>query len=83
MENSSQDVSPFAAILRAGAGIFKVELVGVMPGTVIDDVRGEPSGNRELKGGEISSGVVTDEDDGEGGGTMIDSGRLSEERRIS
>jgi hypothetical protein len=81
VENSSQDVSPFAGI-DARVGTAKVALAGMISGAVIDGVGDEPSGNRELKMGEDSSEVVTEEDDGDGGGTMIGSG-LSEGRRIS
>ena len=70
VENSSQDVSAFAA-MEAHVGIVKVELSGVIPVAIVDGVGGEPSGKWRLKGGEASSGTVTDDDDGDGGGTMI------------
>lgn len=66
VENSSQDVSAFAAI-GARVGVVKVELAGVESG---------------LKIGEASSNVVTEDDDGDGGGTTIGRG-LREEHRIS
>jgi len=81
VENSSQDVSPFTTI-GARVGIIEVELADVVSETIVDDVGDNPPGNLELKRGEVSSGVATDEDDGDGGGTTTDTG-LSEERRIS
>ena len=76
MENSSQDVSPFGAIE------VRVELSCAISETIIGGVGDEPFGNLELKMGEFSSGVVTEDDDGDGGGTVIGSG-LSEGRRIT
>ena len=37
---------------------------------IVDGVGDEPTGKWKLKGGEASSGVVTEED-GDGGGTVI------------
>lgn len=70
VENSSQDVSAFAAI-EARVGSVKVELAGVISMTIIDGVGEEPSRKRRLKRGEASSGIMTEDDDGDGGGTMI------------
>jgi hypothetical protein len=70
VENSSQDVSALARI-EARVGIIKVELVDMISEITTDGVGDEPLGNRELKGGEVSSGVVTEEDDGDSGGTKI------------
>jgi len=81
VENSSQDVSAFAAI-GARVGIVKVELAGVISVTIVDGMGDEPSGKWKLKMGEASSNVVTEDDDGDGGGTMIGWG-LREEHRIS
>lgn len=81
MENSSQDVSPFAT-MGALAGIVKVGFACMVSETVIDGVSDKPSGNWKLKSGDVSSGVVTEEEDGDGGGTMTSSW-LSEGRRIS
>ena len=64
VENSSQDVSPFAALE------VRVELACAISETA-GGVGDETSGNRELKMGEFSSGVVTEEEDGDGGGTVI------------
>lgn len=80
MENSSQEVSPFVAI-EDRVGVAEIELTDVISETIIDGVGDEPSGNGKLKGGEASSGVVT-EDDGDGGGTTIGWG-LRGERRVS
>jgi len=75
VENSSQDVSPFAVIED------RVEIARVISETVVGD---ETSGNWDLKRGEFSSGVVTEEDDGDGGGTTMGSGlTLSEGRRVT
>jgi hypothetical protein len=76
VENSSQDVSPFAVIE------VRVELACAISETVIGGVGDETSGNREFKMGEFSSGVVTEDDDGDGGGTVIGSG-LSEGRLVT
>jgi len=75
VENSSQDVSPFAAIE------VRIELACAIPETAIGGVGDGPPGNWELKRGEFSSGVVTEED-GDGGGTVIGSG-FSEGRRVT
>lgn len=69
MENSSQDVSGLVAI-EARVGIIKVELADMISETITDGVGDEPPGDLELKGGDASSGVVT-EDDGDSGGTTI------------
>lgn len=76
VENSSQDVSPFPAVE------VRVELTCAISATFIGGVGDESSGNRELKMGECSSGVVTEDDDGDGGGTAIGSG-LCEGRRVT
>jgi len=74
VENSSQDVSPFAVIDA------RVETARVISETVVGD---ESPGNLELKSGEFSSGVVTEDDDGDGGGITMGSGlMLSEGRRV-
>lgn len=70
MENSSQDVSPFA-IAEARVGIFKIELAEIISVITIDGAGDEVSGRWKLKRGETSSGVVTDDDDGDGGGTAV------------
>jgi len=69
-------VSPFAAIK------VRIELACAISETVTGGVGDEPSVNRELKMGEFSSGVVTEDDDGDGGGTVIDS-ELREGRRVT
>lgn len=76
VENSSQDVSPFTVIE------VRVGLACAISETIIGVMGDEPSGNRGLKMGEFSSGVVTEDDDGDGGGTVIGSG-LSEGRRAT
>jgi len=81
VENSSQDVSAFAAV-GARVGIVKVELAGVISVTIVDSVGEEPPGKRRLKMGEASSNVVTEDDDGDGGGTTIGRG-LREGHRTS
>jgi len=70
VENSSQDVSAFA-VIDARIGIVKVELAGVISVTIVNGVGDEPFGRWRLKRGEASSGVVTEDDVGDGGGTMI------------
>lgn len=70
MENSSQDVSPFAA-MEARVGVVEVWLIDMTSEGVIDGAGDESSGNRDLKEGEASSGVVTEDDDGDGGMTII------------
>ena len=80
MENSSQEVSPFV-VIEARVGVIKIELVDVISETIIDGVGDEPSGNGKLKRGKASSGDVTEEEDGDDGGTMIGCG-LKEEHRI-
>lgn len=80
-ENSSQD-PPSLPVTEGCVWIVKVELVDMISATIIDGVRDDPSGTRKLKRGETSSGVVTDDDDGDGGGTMIGRG-LRRERRVS
>ena len=67
MENSSQDVSTFVVV---GGRVGIVMLADTTPGTTTDGASDEPSRNWKLKRGEVSSGVVTEED-GDGGGTMI------------
>lgn len=69
MENSSH-VSTFATA-EARVGIFKVELAEMIPATIADGVGEELPGRWKLKRGETSSGVVTDDDDGDGGGTAV------------
>jgi hypothetical protein len=81
VENSSQDVSPFATIVVC-LGNFKVGLASMTSETAVDGVGDGPSGDWESKRGEFSSGVVTEDDDGDGGGTVIGSG-LSEGRRVT
>ena len=68
VENSSQDVSTFVVV---GGRVGIVMLADTTPGTTTDGAGDEPSRNWKLKRGEVSSGVVTEEEDGDGGGTMI------------
>lgn len=70
VENSSQDVSPFA-VIEARFGIVEVESAEVVSMIIVDGVGNEPTGKWRLKGEEASSSVVTEEDDGDGGGTTI------------
>jgi len=70
VENSSQDVSAFAT-MGTRVGTVKVELADMIAEAIVDGVSDKPSCDWELKRGETSSGVVTEEDDGDGGGTMI------------
>lgn len=70
VENSSQDVSAFAAV-EGRVGTIKVEFGDMISETITDGVGDEAPWNWERKGGDVSSGVVTEEDDGDGGGTAI------------
>jgi len=51
--------------------VVNIELAVMISETIIAGVGDEPSSNGKLKGGEVSSGVVIDEEDGDGGGTAI------------
>lgn len=62
MENSSQDVSPFAVV----EGCVEVESTFMISETMIDDVGDKLPGNWKSNWEESSSGVVTEED-GDGG----------------
>jgi hypothetical protein len=77
VENSSQDVSAFA-VMGTRVGTVKVELVDMIAEAIVDGMGDKPS--CELKRGEASSGVVTEDDDGDGGGTTIGWGLGGEHR---
>jgi hypothetical protein len=81
VENSSQDVSPFAEMEVCVVEGTKVELAFMISETTFDGLGDEPFDDRKLKMGGASSGVATEELDGDGGGTAITWG--TDERRIS
>jgi len=70
VENSSQDVSPFVE-MEARVEVRKGELVAMISETITGGMGDEPSGKRELIWGDASSGVATEEEDGDGGGTVF------------
>jgi len=67
--------------MGARVGVVKAGLADMIAEATIDGVDDKPSWDRELRRGGASSDVVTDEDDGDGGGTMIGLG-LGEEHRV-
>jgi len=80
VENSSQDVSPFAEMEVCVVEGTKVELAFMISETTVEGSGDEPLDDRKLKMGRASSGVATEELDGDGG-TAITWG--TDERRIS
>ena len=86
VENSSSpDVSQLW-VVEGRVGTIKAEFAFIMSETKIGGVCDGTLGYWKLKRGEASSGEVTDEEDGEGGGTEISCGLRDDgidERRIS